>query len=213
MSEESRLPRRERERIRHRQEILDAARKVMSARGIDGMTVEEVAREAEFAVGSVYRHFRSKEELLEILLVDLAQPLLEELEALPESGLGFEAQLREYAAAVVRHATEDLPVFQAFMFAPGSLPPPGTAARDQLQLTWRRYLDAVRRVLEVGQAEGLLAPGDLLEPSLALAGIVYTLTRWSLFGDRGLSEPIPDLVLRAFVDGFRQRLPPEGAAP
>lgn len=210
MEGESRVPRRERERNRHRQEILDAARKVMAARGIEGMTVEEVAREAEFAVGSVYRYFRSKEELLEILLVDLAQPLLEELEALPQSGLDFQGQLLAYADAVVRHATEDLPVFQAFMFAPGSLPPPGSAARDQLVETWRRYLDAVRQVLLVGQREGLLAEGDLLAPTLALAGMIYTLTRWSLFGDRGLGEDIPGLVCRAFLDGFR-RSPGEDA--
>lgn len=205
MEGDSRLPRRERERIRHRQEILDAAAKVMAARGIDAMTVEEVAREADFAVGSVYRHFRSKEELLEILLVDLAQPLLEELEALPGSGLDFRAQILGYASAVVQHATEDLPVFQAFMFAPGSLPPPGTEARDHLQLTWRRYIAAVSNILEVGQREGLLAPGDLLPPTLALAGMIYTLTRWSLFGDRPLAEGIPELVCRAFLEGFQVR--------
>jgi AcrR family transcriptional regulator len=180
----------------------------MTARGIDAMTVEEVAREAEFAVGSVYRHFRSKEELLELLLIDLAQPLLEELEALPDSGLDFHAQLRAYASAVVQHATEDLPVFQAFMFAPGSLPPPGTEARDQLQLTWRRYISAVSQVLEVGQRQGVLASGDLLPPTLALAGMIYTLTRWSLFGDRALSEDIPTLVCRAFLQGFEVRASP-----
>ena len=78
----SRPSRRERERDRHREEILDAALRVLSSRGMDGLTIEAVAREAEFAVGSIYRHFASKEEMVESLFVHLTQPLFAEIEAL-----------------------------------------------------------------------------------------------------------------------------------
>jgi AcrR family transcriptional regulator len=86
----SRPTRRERERDRHREEILDAALRVLSARGIDGLTIEGVAREAEFAVGSIYRHFSSKEEMVESLFVHLTQPLFSEVEALAAASDPFE---------------------------------------------------------------------------------------------------------------------------
>jgi AcrR family transcriptional regulator len=46
--------RRERERLARRREILEAARKVFAARGYEGSTLDEVAREAEFAKGTLY---------------------------------------------------------------------------------------------------------------------------------------------------------------
>jgi AcrR family transcriptional regulator len=55
--------RRERERLARRREILEAARKVFAARGYEGSTLDEVAREAEFAKGTLYSYFNSKAEL------------------------------------------------------------------------------------------------------------------------------------------------------
>jgi len=55
--------RRERERKAHRREILKAAERVFAAKGYHAATVEEIATEAEFAVGTLYNFFGSKEEL------------------------------------------------------------------------------------------------------------------------------------------------------
>ncbi len=55
--------RRERERLARRREILEAARNVFAARGYEGATLDEVAREAEFAKGTLYSYFDSKADL------------------------------------------------------------------------------------------------------------------------------------------------------
>jgi AcrR family transcriptional regulator len=69
MPEEKRKPgRREREKLTRRQEILDAARKIFGARGYEGATLDEVAREAEFAKGTLYSYFDSKAELFTALM-------------------------------------------------------------------------------------------------------------------------------------------------
>lgn len=200
-----RLPRRERERLRHRQEILEAARKVIAARGLEGVTVEHVAREAEFAVGSIYRHFRSKEELIEHLLIDLAEPLFEELEALPRSGRPFEEQLTTLIRVAHAHQVENLPVVQAFLSAPGSFPVPGTASGQRMQEIWMRFFAALDGVIRVGQAEGALAAGPPLPMVIALSGLMSNFTNWTLFGFAPLADDVPALVARAFLDGFRAR--------
>jgi AcrR family transcriptional regulator len=55
--------RKEREYLVHREEILSAAEKVFAAKGFFLTTMSDIAREAEFGTGTLYKYFRSKEEL------------------------------------------------------------------------------------------------------------------------------------------------------
>ena len=64
------LSRKERERQRHRSEILDGAEAVFAEKGFAGSTVEDVARRAEFSVGTLYNFFGSKDQLFEALVDD-----------------------------------------------------------------------------------------------------------------------------------------------
>ena len=54
---------------RAREELLDAALTRFTASGYDATTVEEIARNAGMAVGGFYAHFRSKRQIL-LVLVD-----------------------------------------------------------------------------------------------------------------------------------------------
>jgi len=62
--------RKERERARHRREILDAAERLFAEKGFHGATTEEIARRAEFAVGTLYKFFKSKEEIYNAVLLE-----------------------------------------------------------------------------------------------------------------------------------------------
>lgn len=55
--------RKEREKQRRREEILDAAEKVFYSRGIDNATMDDVAEEAELSKGTLYLYFKSKEDI------------------------------------------------------------------------------------------------------------------------------------------------------
>ncbi len=57
------MSRREREYLAHREEILSAAEKVFAAKGFFSTTMSGIAQEAEFGTGTLYKYFRSKEEL------------------------------------------------------------------------------------------------------------------------------------------------------
>jgi AcrR family transcriptional regulator len=61
--EARRISRREREYLAHREEILSAAEKVFAAKGFFSTTMSDIARAAEFGTGTLYKYFRSKEEL------------------------------------------------------------------------------------------------------------------------------------------------------
>ena len=72
--------RREREREQHRQEILDAAEEIFAARGLDEATIEEIAKKADFAVGSIYNFFSGKNDLVYQVLMRLFKIRVAEIE-------------------------------------------------------------------------------------------------------------------------------------
>ncbi|RPJ04344.1 MAG: TetR/AcrR family transcriptional regulator, partial [Deltaproteobacteria bacterium] len=53
--EECKLPRREREKLRQRHEVLDVALRLFSEKGYHNVSMHEIAKEAEFAIGTLYK--------------------------------------------------------------------------------------------------------------------------------------------------------------
>ncbi len=67
---------RERKKRQRRDTIVDAARALFIDRGFDGVTIEEIAAEADVSAGTVYTAFSTKSALLyNVLLRDLEQPV------------------------------------------------------------------------------------------------------------------------------------------
>ncbi len=67
------LPRREREKARQRREMLEAAIGLFSEKGYHNVTMHEIASKAEFAIGTLYKFFRNKEDLYRALMLENAQ--------------------------------------------------------------------------------------------------------------------------------------------
>ena len=61
--ETEKISRKEREYLVHRGEILSAAEKVFAAKGFFPTTMSEIAETAEFGTGTLYKYFKSKEDL------------------------------------------------------------------------------------------------------------------------------------------------------
>ena len=62
--------RRQEERRLRRDAILAAAKRVYSAKGFLGATIEDIAAEARVSVGTIYLYYKSKEDLYVSLLVE-----------------------------------------------------------------------------------------------------------------------------------------------
>ena len=77
--EAPKLPRREREKARQRQEMLAAALDLFSGRGYHSVSMNEIAQKSEFAVGTLYKFFKNKEDLYKTLMLELADRFQAEL--------------------------------------------------------------------------------------------------------------------------------------
>mgnify|MGYP003418212990 CR=1 FL=1 len=108
---EKQLTRRQRERLAHMNEVLEAAEECFLQKGYRDATIEDIARKADFAVGSIYTFYKNKEELLCHVVLRIANkqiddfnecvmPLLENpIEALPSvrrRGIDWEYLQIEY---------------------------------------------------------------------------------------------------------------------
>jgi AcrR family transcriptional regulator len=111
--------------VRNRERVLEAAKLVFAAGGPDG-SLEAVARQAGVGIGTLYRHFPTREALFEAVyrheveqLVELAEqlgtdlPPLEALRRWMHASVAFVATKKGMSAAlaVVVHASSDLTVY------------------------------------------------------------------------------------------------------
>jgi TetR/AcrR family transcriptional regulator len=70
---EKQLSRREKERLRHRKEILEAALELFSEKGFHNVSMQEIAKKAEFAIGTLYKFFENKEDLYKALVLEQSE--------------------------------------------------------------------------------------------------------------------------------------------
>ncbi|QFU93713.1 TetR/AcrR family transcriptional regulator [Amycolatopsis sp. YIM 10] len=142
---------------RNRERILAAAEEVFAEQGANAST-EEVARRAGVAIGTVFRHFPAKADLLTAILKNL----LEELEA--EAGYlacrdeNHATGLFTFFRSVLEQAAAKRTVVEA-LDVRIDLGEVFTDFRDQVELLLHRAqaVDAVRLEIEVDEVLALMA--------------------------------------------------------
>ncbi|MGZ5253667.1 MAG: TetR/AcrR family transcriptional regulator [Flavitalea sp.] len=67
-------------------EIIEAAGKILTASGVGGLTIKNLAKEMKFSESAIYRHFTSKEEIIIALLEYLAESMDERYSKAVSSG-------------------------------------------------------------------------------------------------------------------------------
>ena len=101
---EGRVARRQK---RNRRALIDAARRIMSEKGIDAATMLEIAEAADVGAGTVYNYFKSKEDLAIAVLEELMHELAIRIEKVTDT---FEDPAQVYAfgiRTVIDTATQD----------------------------------------------------------------------------------------------------------
>jgi len=149
--------------VRNGKRVLEAARRCMARKGLDAQ-IEEIARAAGVGVGTVYRHFPTKDDLVEALAMARFQRLAElAREALAEGDpwAGFERFMR--ASAGIQ--SEDRALSEVLTSRPETM----TRAAESVDI-----LGLVSQLMGRGQAAGVIRadadPRDVPMLMCALAG-------------------------------------------
>ena len=73
MIQAMKFPKREKRKAGQRQEMLEAALDLFSEKGYHNVSMHEIAERAEFAIGTLYKFFRNKEDLYKDLVLEQSE--------------------------------------------------------------------------------------------------------------------------------------------
>jgi TetR/AcrR family transcriptional regulator len=111
---DEKLPRREREKLAQRQEILASALELFSEKGYRNVSMAEIAEKAEFAIGTLYKFFENKEDLYRALLLQVADKFLAAFMTAIEKPGDEVGKLRGYVAAKAKAFRDNAPMIRLY---------------------------------------------------------------------------------------------------
>jgi AcrR family transcriptional regulator len=174
--------------VRNRERVLEAAKAVFSAGGPDA-SLEAVAKRAGVGIGTLYRHFPTREALFEAVYRREVQQLGELAEALKSEASPVDA-LRRWLKSNVEFVATKKGMSAALALAMHS-------SSELTAYSFERLTKAVGALLEravaAGEIRSDISPEDLLR---ALVGMCY------LHDQPGWQNSVVRLV-DVFVDGLR----------
>src|SRR5580700_4458476 len=174
--------------IRNRERVLEAAKAVFSAGGAEA-SLEAVARSAGVGIGTLYRHFPTREDLFEAVYRREVQHLADLAEQLKQEAQPVDA-LRHWMRSNVKFVATKKGMSAALALAAYKNPELFSASFDSLTRAVGTLLD---RAIAAGEIRDDISPQDLVR---ALVGMCY-------MNDRpGWQASVLRLV-DVFVDGLR----------
>ena len=113
--EGQKLPRREREKLRQRQEMLAAGLDLFSRKGYHNVSMHEIAAQAEFAIGTLYKFFQNKEDLYKALVLELCDEFEDSIMRAIEQPQDEVEKLRSYVRAKTEVFRRNLPFIRLYL--------------------------------------------------------------------------------------------------
>jgi AcrR family transcriptional regulator len=181
---------------RNRERVLAAAADVLSESGLK-VPVEEIARRAGVGVGTVCRHFPTKQDLVDAVLTLRYEALLGDVQACgadPDAGRAFEVFVARLSAFQARH--------RALAEQMASELEPSVESTEVRERLAEAISDLVTRAQAVGAVRTDIGPADV---SMMISAVAHAT---ALAGDR--RGVLRDRYVRIILDGLR---PNDGGGP
>ncbi len=201
--EDNRLSRREREKIRHRDEMLKVALELFSEKGYHNVSMQEVAGRAEFAIGTLYKFFKNKEDLYKSLMLTLAESYHQLLvEALNSDG-GVLSRLKKYVDAKAKVFSDNVSMVRLYFAETRGANFNIKAGLDlDLRTVYEDSLQLLASTFETGIREGVFRKQDPYYLAVALDGLTNAfLFCWLEDPERHPYEKNAPLILDGFLHG------------
>lgn len=201
------LDRKEREYLARRREILLSAERLFAAKGFFATTMSEIARESEFGTGTLYKYFKSKEDLYFTLIDEKT----EEINHLVKNELSKSIPVREKIERVLRiqfdFVERNRDFFRIYI-----------SERSRFEWTIKddlgkkihgkmlAYIRLLAQVMKQGVKEGTLKPMDAIDLAHALVGIVNSfIFEWLMAPHAYPLVSKVDTVLDIFFSGAQKK--------
>ena len=180
--------------VRNRERVLAAAKAVFSAGGADA-SLEAVARRAGVGIGTLYRHFPTREALYEAVYQHEVQQLWELAERLKEEVSPMEA-LRRGMRAIVEFVATKKGMSAALALAVTGFSELHARSSPRLEKAARILLE---RAVAAGEIRADIDPGDLMRAVVGMC-LVHNQPGW-----QASVLPLVDVLVDGLRVGAKQR--------
>jgi TetR/AcrR family transcriptional regulator len=180
--------------------ILDAAARLFSERGYDGVSMRRIAQSAGVSKANIYHHFASKEALYFAIMRRSAMELTALIENLAEGKGSFQQRLQAFAGAHLEHLFDN--AARVRLVLREALSGDEQKSRTLVEQVLGGLVNRMVAIFDAGQGAGLLR--DDLDPGLCAtllmgADLFY-------FQIHGLLREIPEAAYIRQPDHYSQQM-------
>jgi TetR/AcrR family transcriptional regulator len=201
--------RREREKEARKRQILTAARKLLFKKGIQAISINQIARTAELGVGTIYFYYQSKEEIFYSLQEEGLDIFFLEIDAIGRSKKAPDAKLRETGLAYLRFSSEQKDYFDIinyFLATPSVIL--GSDLKQRIDRKGSRILKLIDGFIHAGVAEGMFRPVDSKKYAVMFWGALHGLTQFKKLEDTVLEgenhQRLFNYAVDQLIDGLKR---------
>ena len=172
MMQEEKLSRREREKLRHRRQMLAAALDLFAEKGYHNVSMHEIAKRAEFAIGTLYKFFKNKEDLYKSLMMEKAEEHHRVLMGVLSEKNDVMTVIDGYIAAKARLFADNLAALRLYFAETRGASFNIKAGLDQdIRKLYDKFILRLASVLETGIREKVFREMDPYHMAVALEGL------------------------------------------
>jgi AcrR family transcriptional regulator len=197
------LSRKEREYQARREEILRAAERIFAKNGFHNSTVAEIAKESEFAIGTLYQFFKNKEELYYTMMIEKFDLLYNTL--LTEVGKNTKCfeKLNCLVGVVLAFIEQNVDFFKIFTWELNVLNSNmNHNLKDQLITKHFAYSKLISDVIKEGLQERVLKEGNADDLSTALLGMMNIFSfNWIYSQQQDSLREKASIIVNLFLNG------------
>ncbi len=212
-----------------RRQIIDIAKEIMAAEGVEALSVRRITQRMEYSPGILYHYFADMDELLDCILLEgyqkirdcvarpagsdlpeddpgLQQSTLPEVAVPPQEAVPPEEAIRCSFRAYIQNALEEGPSYRALMTSQRQRILAFTSVLEEGKVEERPALMAVAKAIQAGTAAGQFASCDAQLTAQAVWSAVFGLTLRLIIEDVSPQqrERLIDRELELIIRGLRK---------
>ena len=203
--EDQKLPRRERDKLRQRQEMLEVALDLFSQKGYHNVSMHEIAGKAEFAIGTLYKFFQNKEDLYKALVLEQCERFEDALVQAIDQPEDEVEKLRNYVRTKTDRFRRHLPFVRLFLAESRGVSFNLKAGiNEELRKRYYSFMEKIAAIFDQGiKKQRFNRIADPFRLAVALDSVLdASLLLWLDAPERYPYPEDPDIVLDIFIKGL-----------
>ncbi len=202
--------RRAKEKEARRNQILDAARALLFEKGLQATSINQIAKQAELGVGTIYFYYRSKEEIFADLQEEGLEILFARILKTSNQNLPPDEKLSEIGRQYIRFSDENrdyYDIINYFLASPEIFFAPNL--KSKVDRHGSQIIGLIVETIDTGIRSGLFHSRNPRRDAIAFWGTLHGLIQFRKLKDTVLAgdshKKLLDHAVDHFINGLRNQ--------